>query len=63
MSLNTKENFMNTTYQSLSHSKSECKYHIVFVPKYRRPVLYGEIRRRLGAIFHPEGATERMPNH
>ena len=43
---------MNTTYQSLSHSKYECKYHVVFVPKYRRKALYGEIRRKLGAIFH-----------
>ncbi len=59
MSQNAKENFMNTNYQSLSHSKSECKYHVVFVPKYRRKALYGEIRRKLGAIFHEEGTTER----
>ena len=52
MSLNTKENSMNNAYQSLSHSKYECKYHVVFVPKYRRKALYGEIRRQLGAIFH-----------
>ena len=43
---------MNSAYQSLSHSKYECKYHVVFVPKYRRKALYGELRRQLGAIFH-----------
>ena len=43
---------MNNAYQSLSHSKYECKYQVVFVPKYRRKALYGEIRRQLGAIFH-----------
>jgi putative transposase len=43
---------MNQTYQSLSHSKWDCKYHVVFVPKRRRQVLYGELRRQLGPIFH-----------
>src|SRR5262245_21293786 len=43
---------MDSTYQSLSHSKWDCKYHVVFVPKYRRKALYGEIRKRLGPIFH-----------
>jgi putative transposase len=40
------------TYHSLSHSKWDCKYHLVFVPKYRRKVLYGQIRKELGSIFH-----------
>ncbi len=39
-------------YQSLSHVKWECKYHIVWCPKYRRKKLYGKIRRRLGEILH-----------
>ena len=43
---------MNQTYQSLSHSKWDCKYHVVFVPKRRRQVLYGELRQQLGPIFH-----------
>ena len=43
---------MNQTYQSLSHSKWDCKYHVVFVPKRRRQVLYGGLRRELGPIFH-----------
>ena len=34
---------------SLSHTKWECKYHIVWIPKYRRKQLYGEIRGYLGA--------------
>ena len=38
-------------YQSLSHTKWECKYHVVFIPKYRRKVIYGELRRYLGEIF------------
>jgi putative transposase len=39
-------------YQSLSHSKWDCKYHVVFVPKRRRAALWGKVRQHLGAIFH-----------
>ena len=38
--------------QSSSHTKWDCKYHIVFIPKYRRKQLFGEVRRHLGEIFH-----------
>ena len=38
-------------YESLSHSKWECKYHVVFIPKYRRKTLYGELRKHLGEVF------------
>ena len=38
-------------YESLSHTKWECKYHIVFVPKYRRKLLYGQLRKDLGAVL------------
>ena len=38
-------------YESLSHTKWECKYHVVFIPKYRRKVLYGELRQHLGDMF------------
>jgi putative transposase len=38
-------------YESLSHTKWECKYHLVFIPKYRRKVLYGELRQHLGDVF------------
>lgn len=37
--------------RSLSHSVWECQYHIVFIPKYRRKQLYGELRRHLGKVF------------
>jgi putative transposase len=43
---------MSELYQNLSHSKWDCKYHVVFVPKYRRKVMFGEIRHSLGPIFH-----------
>jgi putative transposase len=33
---------------SLSHSKLNCKYHIVFAPKYRRKVAYGELKQEAG---------------
>ena len=36
---------------SLSHSKWNCKYHIVFAPKYRRKVFYGEKKREIGRIL------------
>ena len=37
---------------SLSHTRWECKYHVVFIPKYRRKTLYYELREHLGSIFH-----------
>jgi len=43
---------MSELYQSLSHSQWNCKYHLVFVPKYRRQAMFGEIRKFLGPIFH-----------
>ena len=36
---------------SLSHSRWRCKYHIVFAPKYRRQVIYKEIKRDIGTIL------------
>lgn len=36
---------------SLSHTKWNCKYHIVFAPKYRRKVIYGQIRADIGIIM------------
>ena len=38
--------------ESLCHTKWECKYHIVWIPKYRRKVLFKQIRRHLVEIFH-----------
>jgi putative transposase len=36
---------------SLNHTKWECKYHVVFIPKCRRKTLYQELRRYLGEVF------------
>ena len=41
---------MNDT-NSLSHSKWNCKYHIVFAPKYRRQAIYGKIKKDIGQIL------------
>jgi putative transposase len=39
-------------YQSLSHTKWNCKYHIVFIPKRRKKVIFGKLRKHLGQLFH-----------
>ena len=36
---------------SLNHSRWECKYHVVWIPKYRRKTLYGQLRKYLGQVF------------
>ena len=41
----------NNDIHSLSHTKWNCKYHIVFAPKYRRKVFYGEKRAEIGKIL------------
>ena len=41
-----------TEYQSLSHTRWDCKYHVVFIPKHRKKRLFGVLRRNLGVIFH-----------
>jgi putative transposase len=38
-------------YESLKHTKWECKYHFVWIPKYRKKVLDGQLRRELGPIL------------
>jgi len=58
-------------FESLSHVRCECKYHIVFIPKYRRKVIYGKLRRAIGRILRelcqqkgvevPEGHA--IPDH
>jgi putative transposase len=39
-------------FQSLAHSRWDCKYHVVFIPKGRKKGLYGKIRKFLKNIFH-----------
>jgi len=57
--------------QSTNHTKWECKYHIVFIPKYRKKVIFGQIKKELGTVFHSlaeqrESVIEEghlMPDH
>ena len=39
-------------YQSLSHTRWDCKYHVVFIPKKRKKKIFGVLRQHLGEIFH-----------
>ena len=50
-------------FESLNHTKWDCKYHIVFIPKGRRKVLYAQLRQHLGDVFrglaqHKESRVE-----
>lgn len=38
-------------FESLNYTKWDCKYHIVFIPKGRRKVLYGQLRAHLGEVL------------
>jgi len=38
-------------YQSLFHTKWDCKYHVVFIPKWRKKMIFGAIRKYLGEIL------------
>ena len=40
-----------TDMKTLNHIEWECKYHVVFIPKYRRKVLYGQIRSELKNVL------------
>ena len=37
--------------QSLSHTRWDCKYHVIWIPKYRKKAIFGELRKYLGEIF------------
>ena len=39
------------TTKTLNHTEWECKYHVVFIPKYRKKVIYGQIREELKEVF------------
>ncbi|MDV6345820.1 IS200/IS605 family transposase [Nitrosomonas sp. Is37] len=39
-------------YQSLAHTTWDCKYHVVFIPKRRKKVIFGVIRKHLGKVLH-----------
>ena len=58
-------------YKSLSHTRWDCKYHVVFIPKRRKKAIFGSLRRHLGEIFrelakHKESEVVEghlMPDH
>ena len=58
-------------YQSLNHSKWDCKYHVVFIPKCRRRTLYVQLRQHLGVVFRQLASQKEsrieeghlMPDH
>ncbi len=39
-------------YHSLSHTRWDCKYHVVFIPKRRKQIVFGSLRKYLGVILH-----------
>ena len=39
-------------YRSLNHTRWDCKYHVVFIPKGRKKQIYGVLRKHLGEVFH-----------
>ena len=57
--------------QSLKHTKWDCKYHIVWIPKYRKKVLYGKLREYLGEVIRDSAQQKEskvweghlMPDH
>jgi putative transposase len=59
------------TYQSQAHSRWDCKYHVVFIPKRRRKAMFGDLRRKIGPIFHDLAGQKQcriieghiMPDH
>jgi putative transposase len=46
------------TRESLNHSVWDCKYHVIFIPKYRQKAQYGELRRYLGEVFRKLAAQQ-----
>ena len=58
-------------YQSLSHTRWDCKYHVVFIPKRRKKRIFGAVRKHLGEMLHElaghKGSTivegHLMPDH
>jgi len=39
-------------YQSLSHTRWDCKYHVVFIPKKQKKMIFGKLRKHIGAVLH-----------
>jgi len=59
------------TYRSLNHTKWECKYHVVFIPKYRKKSIFETLRAELGTVFRTLASQKEseieeghlMPDH
>jgi REP element-mobilizing transposase RayT len=49
-------------YQNLNHTAWSCKYHIVFIPKHRKKVIFRQPRQRLGEILHHLARQEQCEN-
>jgi len=57
--------------ESLAHTKWDCKHHVVFIPKWRKKVMFGQVKRHLGRVFHELaghkgcriGEGHLMPDH
>ena len=53
-------------WRSQPHVKWYCKYHVVFVPKYRQRSIYGSLRKRIGGILRElcqQGGVELVEGH
>ena len=54
-------------YETLNHTTWDCKYHVVFIPKYRRKLLFQELRKALGEVFRQKEAKVEeghlLPDH
>ena len=45
-----------------NHTKWDCKYHVVFIPKCRRKTLYGELRKHFGEVFRALAQQKGKPD-
>jgi putative transposase len=54
---------MTEATNHLNHSTWECKFHVVFTPKYRKKELYGVIRKELREVFHRLAAQRECKIH
>jgi len=56
-------------WQSLSHARWYCRYHVVFVPKYRKQTIFGQLRKEIGPMLrelcvqHDIGPDHKLPDH
>lgn len=48
-------------YQSLAHTKWDCKYPVVFIPKRRKKAIFGAIRKHLGEVLHELARQRECP--